>query len=97
MRKFYKFDIQSIDAWKTSGQWEHNACYTLESGLFLSEERMTTRGILKALRKWEYLSNASKGKMEIRDDFPYIEILLRSTQEPVLMLAFSENEYTSKD
>jgi len=85
-----KFKLLQIDAWREEGQWTWNGNYPLEDGLFIDDSLLTTRGILKALREWGYLTEASKGKLTVEDvacgDYCF-EIQLRGTKEPILALS----------
>lgn len=84
--KTYQIEIRSIDAWREpcpDACWTWNASYMLENDIFIVGE-ITARRILNLLRKWGYLSKASKGKLSVQDAGDLIEIRLKSTQEPIL-------------
>lgn len=94
MSDYIKFDLLSIDAWRDpDGGWQWNAWYTVEKGLVFAHDRITPRCILAALRRWDFLTEESKGKLYIEDDGYNIQILLRNTHEPIFALAYGEYEH----
>jgi len=47
-----KFKLLSINARHDGEGWTWDNHYTLQDGLYLGEDSLSTRKILKALRKW---------------------------------------------
>lgn len=85
--EYRKFNVLSIDAWREpEGGWFWNQWYTLEKGVVFSEDALTTRSILTALRKWGYLTPGSKGKLAVEDDGYNLVVLLRNSGQPLLAL-----------
>jgi hypothetical protein len=97
---YTKFTLLSIDAWRDDYAWSWNAWYELEDDIFIAESETTPRKILAALRKWGYLTDASKGRLSIEDDGYNIVIHNKNTFEPMLALnygrhwEFNEGEIT---
>jgi hypothetical protein len=74
---YTRFDLLSIDAWREcEGGWTWNAWYNLEKDIYFAESELTPRKVFKALRKWGFLSDESKGW-----DDSYM--LLGNASEPV--------------
>ena len=87
---FIKYTLLSIDSYKDDeGCWVWNDLHKLEEGIFIHETRLTPRIILKALRRWGYLTEHSKGRVTL--DYPHgcelIEVLVKGTQKPLLALS----------
>lgn len=78
------YELRSIDAWRTSGTWEWNAFYHLESDIFIDDDDTTNREILTMLRRSKFLSKESAGRISVNDDGYIIEIQLKGTKEPIL-------------
>ena len=89
--EYIKMDLLSIDAWREfGGGWTWNQWYKLESDIFMAESELTPRKILAFLRKSDYLTSASKGKLSIDDDGYNIVIQNKDTFEPILALCYGE-------
>ena len=86
-----KFELLSIDAWRDQEGWQWNSWHRLEKDIFIAESELTPRKILKTLRKWNYLSTESKGRMAIEDDGYNIVVENKDTGEPVLALCYGEH------
>ena len=85
-----KTQLLSIEAWRYDDSWTWNQWYSLENGIYWNESELTTRKILKALRKWGYLTEQSKGRLCVDDDgYNYI-IQNKDTFEPILALCYGE-------
>ena len=87
-----KLRILSIDAWRdTSGGWYYNASYA--AGFLEIEEPLTARRLLKALREQGFLTEASKGRVQVEEpgtDPEAWEIQDRGTGEPLFLLQEEE-------
>ena len=89
MSELVKFDLLSVDAWRDcDGGWNWNNWHTIERDIFIAESEISPRKIFAMLRKWNYLTPASKGKMAMQDDGHNIVIAMKSTGEPVLALEY---------
>ena len=87
--EFIRCDLLSIDAWREcEGGWTWNSWQTIEEGIYFGEDCLTPRKILAALRKCDYLTAASKGKLAIDDDGYNITIINKDTYEPLLALCY---------
>lgn len=84
----YCFELRSIDAWREPGGcWTWNDSFKLEEGICLTEKGMTSRYILKMLRRDGRLTNHSKGRVRVYDDQDgVIEIQDKGTGRPLLAL-----------
>ena len=81
----FSFDVIAVDAWRdTGGGWFWNTTFILATDQRL--EKLTPRSILSWLRQEAYLSDFSKGKVQVVDDDTIIEIQKKDTQEPFLAL-----------
>ena len=89
---YIRTNLLSIDAWRDEYNWTWNQWYNLENDIYWLESELTTRRILKALRKWNYLTNASKGKLTVDDDGYNLVIINKDTYEPILALCYGEFE-----
>jgi hypothetical protein len=87
---FTKFTLLSIDAYKDDS-WQWNAWYTLEDDIFINETELTPRKVLAMLRKWGFLTDASKGRLSVEDDGYNIVIQDRKTFEPILALDYGQH------
>ena len=86
-----KLRLLSIDAWREfEGGWTWNQWYSLEEDIYMEETELTPRKIFKALRKWDYLSNESKGRVSLDDDGYNIVIQDKNTYEPIFALCYGE-------
>ena len=89
-----QFKLLQIDAWRDpEGGWYWNNCYTLADDIFIDEDALTPRRILRYLRTAGFLSDYSKGRIAIDGlPSPYIdgyciEVLDKSTREPLFALS----------
>jgi len=88
---YYKVELREIDALKNAeGVWTWNESYVLADDIIFCEAALTPRTILKTLRDWGYLSQASEGRVRVVDDGELIEIQEKSTGRPVLALLLCE-------
>ena len=93
--RYHKAELRCVDAFRNpEGTWDVNDSHVLENNcMFLGKDSPTTRCILDALRRWNYLTEASKGRVTVDDtNWPYVEVLVRSTREPIFSLYFEEKE-----
>lgn len=88
--KWYKADLVSIDAWKEEGCWTWNASYIVERDIVFGEDAITPRRVLSLLRKMGQLSEWSKGRVKVADEWPIIEVQLKSNGRPLYALMFNE-------
>jgi hypothetical protein len=97
---FYRANLVDVsDTYKNAlGCWEVNGPALIEEDIYWREDAITTRSILEALRKWGYLSQSSKGKVEvIYNNWPYIELVVRGSQRPLYRLDFDEEGIEEED
>jgi hypothetical protein len=91
MTDYTTFKILSIDAWREpEGGWTWNNAHTLEEGVMFSNDQLTPRRILAALRKWGYLTSESKGRCRVDDGGTcgdLYEIQDKNTGKPLLALS----------
>jgi hypothetical protein len=87
---YTKFNLLSVDAYRDE-TWQWNAWYTLEEDIFISEPELTPRKVLAMLRKWGYLTDASKGRLSVEDDGYNIVIQNKDTFEPIMALEYGSN------
>jgi hypothetical protein len=91
MDDFYKVKILSIDAWRDEDGWYWNNLFTLEEDVIIGIDAFTPRKILKALREWDYLTDQSKGKLEVDIDHSVEDglavIINHNTKEPIMALS----------
>ena len=88
---YTRFNLLSIDAWREcEGGWTWNQWYTVEKDIYFAESELTPRKVLKALRKWGFLTEQSKGKLSLDDDGYNIVIQNKDTFEPILALCYGE-------
>ena len=87
---FVKLTLLSVDAWRECEGWTWNNWHILEEGIYFGEDCLTPRKILAFLRKADYLSDASKGRMAIEDDGYNLVVENKDTGEPVLALCYGE-------
>lgn len=90
---FVRFNLLSIDAWREcEGGWTWNNWFSVEKDIYIAESELTARKLLKYMRKCNWLSNASKGRLSIEDDGYNIIIQNKDTFEPILALCYGEFE-----
>ena len=87
---YYKADLVSIDAWKEDGGWTWNASYTVGCDIIMADSAITARNVTKMLRKMDFLTQASKGRVKVSDEWPIIEVQLKSNGRPLFALMFDE-------
>ena len=88
---YYKADLVSIDAWKEDGGWTWNASYTVERDIIMADSAITARKVTKMLRKMDFLTHASKGKVRVEMGlWPLVEVQLKSNEMPLCALMFDE-------
>lgn len=91
VEKMYKADILSIDAWKEAeGGWTWNNSFYAEKDIYIDESMLTPRKIFKLLRKLDILSEYSKGKVSLEEQWPIFEIQNKNTFEPLFALIIEE-------
>ena len=89
--RYFKADLLSIDAWKEDGGWTWNASYTVERDIIMADSAITARQVTKMLRKMDFLSDASKGKVRVEMGlWPLVEVQLKSDGMPICALLFNE-------
>lgn len=87
---FVKCEIRSIDAWRAEGVWVWNDSYVLERDVYFWGDCLTPRRITAYLRKLDLLSESSKGRVRVVNEWPIIEIQDKATGQPVFALLFEE-------
>ena len=88
---YYRADLVSIDAWKEEGGWTWNASYIVERDIVMADSAITPRKVTKLLRKMDFLSDASKGKVRVETAlWPLVEVQLKSDGMPICALIFDE-------
>lgn len=86
---YLKMRLLSIDAWRMEPYcWTWNQWYILEDDIYFLESELTPRKIFKALRKWGYLSDYSKGRVSMFDDGYNLVIENKNTKEPIFALEY---------
>ena len=86
------YTLLSIDAWRTEAySWDWNNIYTVEEDIYLSPETIKSPRRLLAFMRKTWLNESSKGKLEIVVTEYDIEIIIRSTKEPIY--AFRPQNY----
>ena len=89
--RYFKADLLSIDAWKEEWCWTWDASYTVERDIIMADSAITPRKITKLLRKMDFLSDASKGKVRVEMGlWPLVEVQLKSNGRPLFALLFNE-------
>jgi len=91
----YPIEIRSIDAWRDQDGWSHNNSFVIcreECKRILISADITNRKVYKLLRDLDVLSHSSKGKLRIEERFPYLEIQLKGTFQPLVQIQFLEDE-----
>ena len=88
---YYRADLLSIDAWKEDGGWTWNASYFVERDIIMADSAITARKVTKMLRKMDFLTQASKGKVRVEMGlWPLVEVQLKSNGMPLYALIFNE-------
>ena len=88
--RYFKADLVSIDAWKEEWCWTWNASYIVERDIVFEEDAITPRRVLSILRKMNQLTEWSKGRVKVSDEWPIIEVQLKSNGRPLFPLLFNE-------
>lgn len=83
--------VLSIDAWRYDGGWNWND-WRAVGELPRETIDMSTRNVLRTMRKAGYLTDASKGRVSIEDDGYNIVVMRRHTLEPLFALEYGANE-----
>jgi hypothetical protein len=90
----YPIEIRSVDAWRESeGCWSYNDSFVIcreECKKLLLSPDMNNRKLLKFLRDMDILSLESKGRVKVFEYWPYVEIQLKGTSEPIIQIYFDE-------
>ena len=90
---YTRFNLLSIDAWREcEGGWTWNAWYNVEKDIYFAESQLTPIKVLRALRKWGFLTEQSKGRLSLDDDGYNIVIQDKNTLEPILALEYGSFE-----
>jgi hypothetical protein len=89
---YLKCELLSIDAWRDDMGWTWNAWYSLEKDIYIAETETTPRKVFAMLRKWGFLSNESKGRVQLDDDGYNLVIEDRNTGEPILALCYGAED-----
>lgn len=83
--------IVSIDAWREpEGGWSWNQSYTLRDNVEFNNA-ITARQFFKWMREEGFLSDWSKGRVRLQDDWPILEIQDKNNGRP--LFAFEADEY----
>ena len=90
--EYTKFNLLSIDAWNCDDGWEWNNWCIVERDIVFADSEITPRKVFKALRKWGFLSDESKGRVSMVDDGYNIVIQNKDTFEPVFALEYGSFE-----
>jgi len=78
------YTLLSIDAWRPYAySWYWNNIYTVEEDIYLSPETIKSPRRLLAFMRKTWLNESSKGKLEVWMTGYDIEIVLRSTKQPI--------------
>lgn len=88
--RYFKADLVSIDAWKEDGCWTWNSSYIVERDIVFGEDAITTRRVLNLLRKMGHLTQHSVGRVTVSDEWPLVEVQIKSTGQPIFALMFNE-------
>ena len=88
--RYFKADLVNIDAWEEDGGWTWNASYFVELDIVFGEDSITPRRVLSLLRKMGLLTEESKGRVKVSDEWPLIEVQLKSNGMPLFALIFNE-------
>ena len=80
------YTLLSIDAWHDSeGGWTWNNMFNIENDIYINEETANSpRALLSFMRRNNWLTENSKGKLRVEDTGYDIEIQKRGTYEPIL-------------
>lgn len=85
-----RYKLVSIDAWREDGGWHWNNQCEVEDGIYLADST-TPRELFGFMRRNDWLSDYSKGRVRLDDAWPYLTIEKRSTGEPVLCFICEED------
>ena len=86
--RYFKADLVNIDAWEEEGCWTWNASYFVERDIVFSEDSITPSRVLSLLRKMNQRTEWSRVK--VSDEWPIIEVQLKSNGRPLFALLFNE-------
>ena len=88
---YYRADLVSIDAWRGYEGWTWMDSLVVERDIIMAESTITPRKVTKMLRKMDFLSDASKGKVRVEMGlWPLVEVQLKSNRMPLYALLFNE-------
>lgn len=95
---FREMNVLSIDAWREGDSWTWNAWYkrgtlTVREFSKLGAHRPQVRRTLAWFREEGYLSDASKGAVELEDDGHNLVVLDRRTRKPLFAIEYGPLEY----
>ena len=76
------YTLLSIEAWRYDEGWTWNNWFKIEEDIYI-EEPTNVRSLLKFMRRNGWLSDESKGRVELEDDGYNIVIQDRNTHEPI--------------
>ena len=86
------YKLVSIDAWRDDFGWSWNDVWKVEDKIYI-EDDTTTRQLLKFMRRNNWLTDYSKGRVRVDwDNFELIEIQDRNTGRPLLAFLPSDQE-----
>ena len=91
----YHIEIRSIEAWRDESGWSHNNSFVIlreECKKILLSPEITNRRLLQFLRDMGVLTENSKGKVRINEQWPYVEIQNKNTFEPLIQICFLEED-----
>ena len=81
-----EYKVLSIDAWRNGDGWDWNQWFN--AGTVELENLDNTRSVLKAMRDQGFLSEASKGRVEIDDDQYNLVICDRNNHMPIFAIEY---------
>ena len=91
----YPIEIRSVEAWRESeGGWTYNNSFVIckeDVKNLLIPSGISNRKLLGLLRELDVLSAESKGRVRVVDQWPYVEIQLKDSQEPIIQILFDED------
>ena len=90
----FPIEIRSVEAWREpEGGWTYNNSFVIcreECKKLLLSPDMNNRKLLKFLRDMDILSLESKGRVKVFEYWPYVEIQLKGTSQPIIQIYFDE-------
>ena len=76
------YTLLSIDAWRDPDGWTWNDMFKIEEDVYL-DANTSNRALLKLMRRNGWLTDNSKGRIQVEDTGYDIEIQDRNTGEPI--------------